>query len=214
MNLILSVFLVLIQSSAPLNQDNWLHPNDVAYEKALKEGFSGSAKPGPYNEDKDGIHQVWVDFKTTREGRNQILFFAPLRCAQLLGLNAHDKLLDIPATDNVRRICDGNLYADVTYMSGTHADSFPIRIEHDGVAARPVDSQFTTEPEVSVYHSSSHFTDYTYSYEQQFFFKMPDAWTDSIHLAYVVPESGVVMNVPLDLSVFAHDESTYRAGIR
>jgi hypothetical protein len=97
LKIVLSIFVVcssvFAQSNPKTNpatqqsEDSWIRPTEAAYRTAIQEGFSGKAKVGNYNEAKEGIHQVWLDFQTSRPGRNVIMFFSPLRCAQLLGIN-------------------------------------------------------------------------------------------------------------------------------
>jgi hypothetical protein len=197
-------------SDAQQAEDSWLHPTDTAYRTAIQEGFTGKAKEGNYNETKEGIHQVWINFQTSRPGRNVIMFFSPLRCAQLLGINAQKKLLDVPTTSDARKVCDGNLYVSVTYLSGFKAESFPLLIEHDGITARPLSIDFTDSPEISIYRSGSYFTEYTYLYSGDFSLKLPSAWTENVNLSYVVPEKGVSINLKINFSVFAKDEAAYR----
>jgi hypothetical protein len=192
------------------SEDSWLHPTDGAYQKAVQEGFTGKAKVGNYNEDKEGIHQVWFNFQTSRPGRSVIMFFSPLRCAQILGINAQQKLLAIPTVSFARKVCDGNLYVSVTYSSGFKADSFPLLLEHEGIEARPASVDFTESPDMSVYRSGASYTEYTYTHHGEFFVKLPDAWTDNVNLAFVAPEKGVTANVKIDFSAFAKDEAAYR----
>lgn len=224
LNIVLAIFVVcssiFAQSNPQTNptvqesEDSWIHPAEAAYRTAMQEGFDGKAKIGNYNEDKDGIHQVWLEFKTSRGENNVIMFFSPLRCAQLLGINARQKLLDIPAVSDARKICDGNLYVSVTYSSRVQAASFPLVIEHDGTGVRPATVDFTEDPDVRVYRSGSYFTEYSYTYLGNFFFKMPSPWTDNVSLSYVVPENGNPTKVSVDFSAFAKDEAAYRLGIR
>lgn len=213
MRFVFAFLILFAQSNAapgPTVQDSWLHPTDAAYQKAVRDGFSEKAKIGNYNESKDGIHQVWLNFQTSRPGRSVIMFFSPLRCAQILGINAQQKLLDIPTVGFARSVCDGNLYVSITYSSGFKAGSFPLLLGHEGTEARPVSADFTQSPEVSVYRSGAGYTEYTYTHHGEFFVKLPGPWTDDVNLAYVVPEKGVTTNVKVDFSVFAKDETAYR----
>jgi hypothetical protein len=216
MKYIVAILLAFIQSSAqpaPVAHDSWLHPTDAAYRTAIQEGFTGKAKPGPYNEGKDGVHQVFVKFTTSRDERNVIVFFSPLRCSQLLGLDAREKLLEVPVVSFARNVCDGKLYVSITYSSGSKADSFPLVIEHEGVTVRPGSVEFTESPDISVYRSGSYFTDYTYRYTDQFFFKLAGPWTDNVKLRYVIPENGNPAQVDVDFSIFAKDEAAYRVNV-
>jgi hypothetical protein len=138
------------------------------------------------------------------------MFFTPRRCAQLLGINAQKKLLDVPTTSEARKVCDGNLYVSVTYSSGFKAESFLLLIEHNGITARPASVDFTDSPEISVYRSGSYFTEYTYLYTGDFYLTMPSAWTENVNLTCVVPEKGESINLKVDFSVFAKDEAAYR----
>jgi hypothetical protein len=198
------------QGAVRTPEDSWLHPTDGGYQKAIQEGFGGKAKIGNYNEDKEGIHQVWLNFQTSRPGRSVIMFFSPLRCAQILGINAQQKLLAIPTVSFARNVCDGNLYVSITYSSGVKAESFPLLFAHEGVEARPASVDFTERPDISVYRSSASNTEYTYTHHGEFFVKLPGAWADNVNLAYVVPEKGVTTNLKIDLSPFAKDEAAYR----
>jgi hypothetical protein len=216
MTIVLALLLAIIPSSSRPNadaqeaEDSWLHPTDTAYRTAIQEGFTRKSKEGNYNETKEGIHQVWINFQTSRPGRNVIMFFTPRRCAQLLGINAQKKLLDVPTTSEARKVCDGNLYVSVTYSSGFKAESFLLLIEHNGITARPASVDFTDSPEISVYRSGSYFTEYTYLYTGDFYLTMPSAWTENVNLTCVVPEKGESINLKVDFSVFAKDEAAYR----
>ena len=111
------------------------------------------------------------------------MFFSPLRCAQLLGIDAQQKLLAIPTVGFARNVCDGNLYVSITYSSGFKAESFPLVLEHEGVEARPATVDFTESPGISVYRSGASYTEYTYTHQGEFVVKLPSAWTDNVNLA-------------------------------
>ena len=132
---VLSLCFALIQigSISPRTggQHTWLRPADSAYEKSIQEAFDGTAKLGPFNHDKSGVHQAFIRFNTSRPGRNAIMFYSPLHCAQLLADDARQKKRKRPTVSNVRSECDGYLFAAVSYTPGTKAESFPILIKHN-----------------------------------------------------------------------------------
>lgn len=198
------------QSASPKQEqtESWLHPGDAAYRTAIEDGFSGKAKIGPYNEEKDGIHQVWFNFTTSRSKNNAIIFFSPLRCAQFLGLNARQKLLDSPTVDSARKTCDGNLFVNINYLARQEAGSFPLVLEHEGVTIRPPDVDFQGSPNIST-HWNGFSNDYTYTYWAVFHFNPTRPWTKDVNLRYVIPENGNPLSEQIDLSVFAKDEETY-----
>ena len=213
----LSLCLALIQigyaSPQPGSRHTWLRPSDSAYEKSIQEAFDGTANLGPFNDDKSGVHQIWVRFSTSRPGRNSIMFYSPLHCAQLLADDARQKKGPKPTVISVRRSCDGNLFAVVSYTSGTKADSFPVLVKHDGVELRPRSDKLAVEPIVSRRQTTSFQTEYTYSYRDQLFtFNLLDPWTYKVTVQYVLPETGDATEVPLDLSVFTEDEADYSSG--
>ena len=211
LTLLLVVFVSLPSQSTSATQEptqSWLHPADAAYRRAIQDGFSGEAKTGPYNEGKDGIHQVWFNFTTSRSKNNAIIFFSPLRCAQLLGLDARQKLADSPTVEAVRKLCDGNVFVTVNYSTRQRANSFPLVLEHEGVTIRPPRVDFQGSPNIST-HWNGFSNDYTYSYGAIFNFNLTQPWTKDVNLRYVVPEDGNPLSEKIDLSVFAKDEQTY-----
>lgn len=192
----------------------WLRPADSAYEKAIQEAFDGTARLGPFNEDRSGVHQAWVTFNTSRPGRNTIMFYSPLHCAQQLADDARQKKTKRPTVNSIRSQCDGYLFATVNYTSGTKADSFPVLIKHNGLEIHPESDKLTVEPVVSQRQTTSFQTEYTYSYVDQLFsFKLPDAWTYEVMVEYIFPETTDATEVPLDLSIFAEDEADYSSGV-
>lgn len=74
--LIVSLLLTFVQAGSVAQPPvaSWLHPSDAAYQAAVQDGFTGKAKIGQYNEDKDGIHQVRFNFTTARSKYNAIIF--------------------------------------------------------------------------------------------------------------------------------------------
>ena len=208
---LLIVFLAVpLQEASPSQQptQSWLHPGDAAYQRAIQDGFSGKAKIGPYNEEKEGIHQVWFNFTTSRSKNNAIIFFSPLRCAQLLGLDARQKLLDSPILESVRKECDGNMFVTVNYSTRQGANSFPLVLEHEGVTIRPPRVDFQGTPNIST-HWNGFSNDYTYTYDAIFHFSLTQPWTKDVNIRYVIPEDGNPLSEKIDLSVFTEDEQTY-----
>ena len=119
------------------------------------------------------------------------MFYSPLHCAQLLADDARQKKGPKPTVISVRRSCDGNLFAVVSYTSGTKADSFPVLVKHDGVELRPRSDKLAVEPIVSRRQTTSFQTEYTYSYRDQLFtFNLLDPWTYKVTVQYVLPETG------------------------
>jgi hypothetical protein len=213
--LILTLLLVVSMSvpsqSTSATQEptqSWLHPADAAYRRAIHDGFSGEAKIGPYNEGKDGIHQAWFNFTTSHSKNNAIIFFSPLRCAQLLGLDARQRLMDSPTVDSVHKTCDGNLFVTINYSARREADSFPLVLEHEGVSVRPPSVGFTGSPSIKT-HWNGFSYDYIYTYGATFYFNPAQPWTKNVSLRYVVPEDGNPLSEKIDLSVFAKDEELY-----
>jgi hypothetical protein len=209
--LLLVVFMSVPSQSTSATQEptqSWLHPADAAYRRAIQDGFSGEAKIGPYNEGKDGIHQVWFNFTTSRSKNNAIIFFSPLRCAQLLGLDARQKLLNTPTPEAVRKLCDGKLFVTISYSTRHEASSFPLILEHEGVTVRPPSVDFTENPSINT-HWNGFSYDYTYTYGAIFQFNPAQPWTKDLNLRYVIPEDGNPLTEKIDLSVFAKDEELY-----
>jgi hypothetical protein len=207
---ILLLISALSQSvdSAQKPTDSWLHPGDTAYRTAIQDGFSGKAKIGPYNEEKDGIHQLFFNFTTSRSKDNKIIFFSPLRCAQLIGLNARQKLLDSSTVEFARKTCDGNLFVTISYSSRYEASSFPLVLEHEGATVRPPSVDFTNDPEIST-HWNGFSNDTTYEYTAIFYFSLPELWTTDANLRYVIPEDGNPTNLKVDFTTFGKDEVSY-----
>jgi hypothetical protein len=196
------------------NQHSWLHPSDSAYDKAIQEAFDGTAKLGPFNDDKSGVHQAWVRFDTSRPGHNAIMFYSPLHCAQRFADEARQKKEQRPTVTSIRNECDGYLFAELNYTAGARANSFPVKIKHKEIEVSPQSDKLTVEPVVDRHQTTSFQTEYTYSYRGQLFvFKLLDAWTYGVTVQYVVPETRDVTEVPLDLSVFAEDEADYGSGV-
>jgi hypothetical protein len=211
------MLLVLVflfpQSATPIEKPeiSWLHPGDAAYKAAIRDGFTGKAAIGPYNEDKDGIHQIWFNFMTSRGKDNAIILFAPLRCAQLLGLNARKELSDSPTVSDARSQCDGDLFVTISYSSRFQANSFPLALVNDSATIYPQGGGFTADsPNVSTHWDGLSYQD-TYSYGAAFYFKVPDKWTTEAVLRYVVPEdlNANPVNLKINFVAFAKDESAY-----
>jgi hypothetical protein len=194
------------------NSFNWLHPSDLAYTRAIRDGFTGSAKPGPFNEGRDGIHQIIFKFKTRSDERNLLVLNAPLRCAQLMGLDARQNLLDPPTLAEARQTCDGAFVVDVTYTSSQEAESFPITFTFEGSTVRPEENVFRTSPQIHIGRSSSYYVEYLYTYHADFVCRPAQAWQDKVAMRYVIPEEGEPLDSQIDFSVFAGDATSYGAG--
>ncbi|MGD0545158.1 MAG: hypothetical protein ABSB65_12175 [Candidatus Acidiferrales bacterium] len=210
----LTVILLLIsaisRSAGPAQKpiDSWLHPGDSAYRAAIQDGFTGKAKIGPYNEGKGGIHQLFFTFTSSRAKDNKMIFFSPLRCAQLVGLDARQNLSDSPTVEFARKTCDGNLFVTITYSSRYEASSFPLALEHEGVTARPPSVEFTSDPRIDT-HWNGFSMDTTYTYNAVFYFSLPEQWTSDATLRFVIPEVGDPLDLKIDFSTFVKDEAAY-----
>jgi hypothetical protein len=198
--------------SSPGPSDNWLHPNETAYLAAVDDGFSGRAQIGPYNEDKGGIHQVWIQFDSTGGDFNTLVFFSPLRCAQILGINARQKLREMPTVEDARKICDGVLFVNVQYITKSVTADFPIVVKHGAEVLRALSTDFTAIPQVTANWNGFSY-DMVYGYSAVFYFRPPEPWSDGVSIRYVIPERGDPVTARLDLSKFVSDESTYRSSM-
>lgn len=197
------------QPAAPTQEstDNWLHPNDTAYNVAIGDGFNGTAKTGNYAASPEqGIHQVWFNFN----GKllNNVMIMSPLRCSQFIGIYAKQNLLDRPTATDVRQFCDGILMVEVTYTTRREATSFPIIIRHGETIVRAPDNSFHSTPSVHV-ESSQYYVEYVYTYDQVFTFRIPEPWTDAVIVRFVVPDEGNPREQTVDLTVFSTDELAY-----